>query len=850
MKRPIEISVEQLVTFSGFAAEARRRFPEQADPTQAPRRPDGETCRSEPLKALRRYRQLGSVHILWRDLIGEADIVETGQAISSLARSCLEMALTAAEARVAVDHGELLDEAGQPIRLVVLGLGKFGGDELNFNSDIDLVFAWSGRKATSTGPRRLEAAEWLKRVARELINLIDTVTEDGRVWIVDTRLRPFGDSGALVWSVSAMEQYFLNEGRTWERYAWLKAAPVAGDIETGQRLIDALQPFIYRRYLDYGIFDSLRELHQKIDANSRARSHRDDIKRGAGGIRELEFMVQSQQILRGGHEPGLRQPGFLPALAAAVGLGLIEPDDGEDLTEAYAYLRILENRLQATTGRQGHHLPEDEDTRTRLATLMGFTDWKSLMAETNHHRERVRQHFAERFREPEINGTAIARLWPPEDGLEKRLEQAGFEQAEPIRELLETLHRRTAHRALSAEGRRRLEKLMPLLLSEAGRHQRPALGLDDLLELIEQISRRSAYLALLYERPATLERLIRVFRSSARLAEWIIASPQLLDDLLDPIHGFDLPGIPEQDIDDPESSLHALGRWRQAGYLRTALAELDQRLDAQAASARLTGVAETIIGRVLGLISENEPDLAVIGYGNLGAGLLHYESDLDLVFLHGNGPAPVRTAQRLISFMQMPLPGGRLFEIDTRLRPNGRSGLLVSRLDSFTDYQRTQAWTWEHQALIRARWIGGNPDLANAFEHARGEVLSQRRDPDQLRQDLLEMRQRQKRERKEDGVKALLTDIQYITEFGVLAQATDQPELIEHRQPDQQLQLLADSGWLPASTAQALGKAWQALSSQRHHNWLAREPQDDIDPELTETIAAAWQSRFGPADRG
>lgn len=845
MKRKVDIQADRLPELSAFVAEAWRRFSDHEGPDQIPEKPSPAALRDDPHKALRRYRQLGSVHILWHDLVGEADIAATGQAISALARDCMDMALTAAETRVAAHHGELLDDDGKPIRLSILGLGKLGGDELNFNSDIDLVFAWSGTRATSTGPRRLDSGEWMKRVARELINLLDTVTEDGRVWIVDTRLRPFGDSGALVWSVSAMEQYFLNEGRTWERYAWLKAAPVAGDLETGQRLIDVLQPFIYRRYLDYGIFDSLRDLHQQIDANSRASSHRDDIKRGAGGIRELEFMVQSQQILRGGRESGLRQPGFLPALASAIKLGLIKPDAGQELTAAYGFLRILENRLQATTGRQGHHLPEDEPTQTRLAGLMGSDDWRELMHDTSAHRERVRRHFADRFREPEVGNKAIEKLWPPEAGLNQRLQQAGFDPAEPICELLETLHRRTAHRALSAEGRRRLEKLMPLLLTEAGKHQRPDLGLDDLLQLIEQISRRSAYLALLYERPATLERLVRVFRSSARMASWIIASPQLLDDLLDPIHGFDLPGIPEQEADDPEASLHALGRWRQAGYLRTALAELDQRLDPRAAAARLTGVAETIIGRVLDLISENESDLAVIGYGNLGAGLLHYESDLDLVFLHDDGPAPVRTAQRLISFMQMPLPGGRLFEIDTRLRPNGRSGMLVSHIDSFTSYQREQAWTWEHQALIRARWIGGNSELADHFEQARADVLTQPRETGRTRRDLIEMRQRQRRERAEDPVKALLTDIQYITELGVLCQAAEQPELITQRQPEQQLTLLADAGWISSTMAGSLNDAWQALSGQRHRSWLAREPQAETDPAVAEMVGQAWEQTFG-----
>lgn len=844
MKLAIKIKPDQLPELSAFVAEAWRRFEDHGGPENEPQRPSAEALASDPLKAIRRFRQLASVHILWRDLRGE-DIAATGRAISALARDCLELALDVAEQKVAASHGELVDDQGRPIRLAILGLGKFGGDELNFNSDIDLVFAWSGAKATSSGPRRLEAAEWLKRVARELIALMDTVTEDGRAWIVDTRLRPFGDSGALVWSLPAMEQYFVNEGRTWERYAWLKAAPVAGDIATGQRLIESLQPFIFRRYLDYGIFDSLRDLHHKIDVNSRARSHRDDIKRGAGGIRELEFLVQSQQILRGGREAALRCQGFLPALDAAVEVGLIETEAGEELKAAYEYLRILENRLQAVTGRQGHHLPEDETTRGRLAGLMGQPDWSDLMAEIGAHRERVRQHFAERFREPEADRAGVARLWPPDPGIEQRLEQAGFTNPEAVGALLQTLHQRTAHRALSAEGRRRLERLMPLLLAEAGRHEHPQTGLEDLLRLVEQISRRSAYLALLYERPATLERLVRVFRTSARMAEWIIASPQLLDDLLDPIHGFDLPVVPELEPDDPEASLHALGRWRQAGYLRTALAELDGRLDADAAAARLTGIAETIIENVLGLISEGEPDLAVIGYGNLGARLVHYESDLDLVFLHDEGPAPARTAQRLISFMQMPLPGGRLFEIDTRLRPNGRSGLLVSRLDSFERYQREQAWTWEHQALIRARWIAGKPELAAAFGGARADVLARKRDARQVSQDLAEMRQRQKSERQEDTVKRLLTDIQYIAELGVLTRASAQDELIELRQPIEQLRCLADVGWIEKPRAEALVKAWQRLSGMRHRAWLERADTAEVDGETRALVEEAWVGVFG-----
>ncbi len=845
MKRPIaELEREELGALCGFVAEAWRRFPDAPPPEKPVTPPDATALAEDPAQALRRYRQLASIHLLWNDLTGQADIEATGKTISELARSCLELSLEAAEARIAEAHGRLHDADGKPIRLAILGLGKLGGNELNFNSDIDIVYCFEG-SGQSDGRRRLDAPGWLNRVAREQIALLDNITGHGRVWIVDTRLRPFGDAGALVWSVPAMEQYFLNEGRTWERYAWLKAGPAAGDADSAQQLLDALGPFVFRRYLDYGIFDSLRELHAKIDANSRARSRRDDIKRGAGGIRELEFLVQSQQILRGGHEHGLRARGFFPALAACRQAGLIDDDSGAELHEAYGFLRILENRLQAMSGRQGHHLPDDEQGQAALARLMGAENWSVLVDEIAHHRERVRGHFAERFRDPPAKPLDTPALWPPGADLESNLVEAGFDQPEAVASRLQSVHKRLANRALSAEGHRRLERLMPLLLDEAGRHDPPDTGLDQLLELIDQISRRSAYLALLYERPETLSRLVRVFRASARLADWIVAAPQLLDDLLDPVHGFDLPGLPELNPGDTEASLHALGRWRQTAFLRTALAELDDRLDAVAAGQQLSNIAATIIEQVLSIISEDEPDLAVIGYGNLGAGLMHYESDLDVVFLHGDGPAPVRTAQRLISFMQMPLPGGRLFEIDTRLRPNGRAGLLVSSVESFADYQNNKAWTWEHQALIRARWIAGNPGLAEPFETVRRDVLGQSRAAATVREELSSMRARQQRQRREEAAKRRLTDLQYIAELGILGHAAEHPELIDTRSPPEQFARLREIGWLEAGEADGLIKAWQTLSGLRHRAWLARSPAGELPVETEQVIDAAWQRVFG-----
>jgi glutamate-ammonia-ligase adenylyltransferase len=846
MKRPITLAPESLAELSNYVAEAWRRFPDHPDPTATVEPPDSVALSSNPLAALRRHRQLASVRILWRDLCGESDIKQTGQDISALARRCLECSLEVAEARVAERFGRLKDAEGRPIRLAVLGLGKLGGDELNFNSDLDLVLAYDGT-GTSTGPRRLDAGPWLKQVAQELIALMDTVTAQGRVWIIDTRLRPFGDSGALVWPLPSMEQYFLNEGRTWERYAWLKAGPAAGDLDTADRLLASLRPFVFRRYLDYGIFDRLRELYAHIDSNSRARSPRDDIKRGSGGIRALEFLVQSQQILRGGREPRLRERGFLPALAACRDTGVMPSDTARELEQAYKFLRILENRLQAMTARQGHFLPDDDPGRERLAVLMGHEKWSALIEELDYHRETVRAQFSERFGEPAVPAASDVELWPPPDDLEQRLAKRGFRQPEAAAAALVQLHRRIGRRALSGEGRKRLDRLLPRLLEESARQDPPDDGLEELLGLVEQIAQRSAYLALLYEHPPALARLVRVFRRSARLSEWIIAAPQLLDELLDPVHERTLATPPTVDPGDPETSLHALGRWRQAGYLQTALAELDDRLAAPEAAARLTKVAESIIERVLLVISENEPDLAVIGYGNLGARRVHYDSDLDLVFLHADGPAPVRSAQKLISFMQMPLPGGRLFEIDTRLRPNGRAGLLVSSLEAFGAYQRKRAWTWEHQALIRARWVAGNPDLAAGFEAIRREVLGSRRDPSVTRNELLTMRRRQQHERSERPVKRRLTDLQYIAELGVLLRAAEEPELIDLRTPPDQFEGLAAAGWLTGAQATELSSAWKALTKRRRQGWLERKPATALPADLEELVARIWRDVFETA---
>ena len=837
-----DLSAEDFVSRCAYAAEAMRRWRLDAEwfETDQPVISPGLSVE----QSIRRERQLGAVRILWCELNGAHDVEQTGRALSALAVCCIERALVEAERIVAEKFGDLHDAQGHRARLCVMALGKLGGNELNFNSDLDLVFVHDAQ-GQSDGRRALDAGEYFKRVVIEMTALLETATAQGRGWVVDTRLRPFGQSGALVWSLAAMERYFVDEGRVWERYAWLKARPVAGDVGIGQQLVDLLQPFIFRRYLDYGLFESLRDLHDSIDRKSRSQDSADDIKRGAGGIRELEFLVQSLQLLRGGRLPTLRVSGFLSALRALQQQQLIEPEKTAQIAHHYAFLRALENRLQAVTGRQTHCLPEQQDARHTLALLMGLDDWPSLEKQINDVRAQVSTQFHAQFNKPDDPHRQTHMLWPVSENLEAQLSEAGFEQPELAASAIAQLAKRLARRPQSAEARHRLDRLMPVVFNEILQHDPPDTGLEDMLALIETIARRSAYLALLYERSETLKRMVRVFRRSDRVAGWIINSPHLLDDLLDPINGFFLPELPLLSSDDFEASLNTLARFRQAGFVRTALGQLDESLDRKAARMQLTRLAENVVKAVAELTQANkEQAAAIIGYGNLGAESLHYSSDLDLVFLHEGDTLPLRSVQKLISAMQLPLIGGHLYEIDTRLRPNGSSGMLVSTVNGFAQYQHERAWLWEHQALIRARCISGADDIKQQFERIRRSALCRPRDPVETRQALLEMRQRQRDSRRETPDKSLLTDIQFIAELGVLLHAAEHPRLIEVRATDDQLSLLNQIGWLADAGFTRLIEIQAEANALRDAYYLERDFQASPDASSLASCTALWRKAF------
>lgn len=781
--------------------------------------------RSDWPMLLRRYRAAGSARLVWRDALGLDDVDATLAGSTRLAEICLQTALQALETEFAQRYGTVRSPDGAAQRLVVFGLGKLGGGELNFSSDVDLVYAYP-ENGDSDGTRGLHAEDYFARLGQQLAKLLDETTVDGFSHRVDLRLRPFGNAGRVALSFAAMEQYFQREGRDWERYAWLKARPVAGDLDTGERFLRTLRPFVYRRYLDYGALAGLREMKAAITAEVARKELADDIKRGPGGIREIEFLAQALQLIRGGRETALQQRQLMPALQALVEARQIAPDVGAALAEAYRFLRRLENRLQMLRDEQTHALPENPVDRQRLAIGCGFADWPSLREQLDAHRARVAAEFeallATRRRSAEPS--ALAAYWRglPEAGEATVLADAGFEEAPALDAQLRDFVRTPGVRDLPDATRARLDRVVPALLQAAARSRQPEAALRRALALLQNILRRSSYLALLDEQPEALRRLVDAVSRSALLAERLAAHPLLLDELLDARAAGLLPQRDELRSEceaavaaagsDTEAALQALNEKRHALSFRIALAVLDARQSASDSTRELAWLADAVVAIVLRLaIAETEAAhgqvpgarFAVLGYGSLGGEELGFGSDLDLVFLYdaadgaqSDGPRPLeapryyaRLAQKLVALLGAPTAAGKLYEIDVRLRPDGAKGLLVSTLASFSDYQRERAWTWEHQALVRAHGCAGDASLLSAFEQVRSATLSRPRDPQKLREDVIAMRARMRGELDRSDAARFdlkqgeggLVDLEFLLQFLVLRDSQKHAALLSPR---------------------------------------------------------------------
>jgi glutamate-ammonia-ligase adenylyltransferase len=790
----------------------------------------------------------------------------------------------------------LRDADGVPVRLVVFGLGKLGGEELNFSSDIDLVYAFETDGVSSggdDGARTLEAEAYFTRIGQQLAKLLDEVTADGFCHRVDLRLRPYGNAGRVAWSFAALEQYFQREGRDWERYAWQKARPVAGDIEAGERFLLTLRPFVYRRYLDFGALDGLRAMKAAIAAEVARKELADDIKRGPGGIREIEFLVQALQLIRGGREPGLRGRRLLPAMHALVTAGQVSESAAAALAGAYRFLRRLENRLQMLRDAQTHALPEREDDRARIAGGLGYPDWPALRSALDAHRAQVTAEFdallAPRHRRAAPD--ALAGYWHalPDDGHADVLADAGFADPDSADAMLRDLARSPGVRALSDGARARLDRVLPALLQATVASSQPMLALRRLLALLHNVLRRSAYLALLDEQPAALARLVEVVSHSALLAERLAMYPLLLDELLDARVAGPLPDREQLRAacfavdadDDVEATLQALNEVRQALSFRIAMAVRDGRQPAATSARQLAWLADAVVARVLAL-AETEvahahgrlpsARFAVIGYGSLGGEELGFGSDLDLVFLydanegdgsasasadagvHSDGARPldaarwfVRLGQKVVALLGAVTAAGRLYDVDVRLRPDGAKGLLVSTLASFADYQRTRAWTWEHQALVRARCIGGDPQLCAAYERVRTQTLACARDPATVRADVVAMRRRMRAELDRSDAAAFdlkqgeggLVDLEFLLQALVLIHGATRPALLGPRDTPGMIEALRAADVFDDPTAAGLQAAHTTLLTRGLECTLDRRRRRIAPDESLDVARAA-----------
>lgn len=855
-----------VATASDFAIETFRRQP---DVLQALLRTDGAVPFAAPALAadgagswpalLRRYRQAESTRLIWRDVLGLDQVEDTLRGSSVLAETCLEVALAALESTFVERHGHVRAADGSVQRLVVFALGKLGGGELNFSSDIDIVYAYA-EDGSSDGARSLEAEQYFARLGQQLAKLLDEVTAEGFSHRVDLRLRPYGSAGRVAWSFAALEQYFQREGRDWERYAWQKARPVAGDIAAGESFLQALRPFVYRRYLDFGALEGLRGMKAMIAAEVERREMQDDIKRGPGGIREIEFLAQALQLIRGGREPELQQRGLLASLDALIARRQIEDGTGAALRDDYLFLRRLENRLQMLRDAQTYRLPDNNEDCGRIAATMGYADWPALLVELDAHRAHVSAEFAELLggrRDDDDDGELHA-YWRalPEGGGAGALANAGYADVEAADHQLRQFARGLAAAALPDATRTRLDRLMPALLASSGRAVQPDVALPRALSLVQNVLKRSNYLALLDEQPQALERLVDALSRSALLGERLAAYPVLLDELLDRRAAGELADAATmreaclramvQGDGDVESSLALLNETRQALSFRIALAALDGQQPASASTQQLAWLADAVVEAVVRLarsgLAESHGEIpgarfVVLGYGSLGGEELGFGSDLDLVFLYDGDPAAqsngarpldaarwfARLAQRIVSLLQTPTRAGRLYDVDVRLRPDGASGLLVTSLAAYAEYQRERAWTWEHQALVRARCA--LPDdsglLAKAFEDVRDEVLRRSRDSAELVKQVVEMRQRMRRELDRGDAQWFdlkqgeggLVDLEFLLQALVLRHAHAHPLLCEPRRSVDLVVALAEAGILSAGSTGDVLRAHAVLSA-------------------------------------
>lgn len=789
---------------------------------------------------LRRLRQRVLLRVMARDLAGTADLAEVCETMSELADTSIRCALGWAERALRAPEG----------KLVVVGMGKLGGRELNVSSDIDLVFAY---------PDGSGDHEQFERAGRKLIALLSEITADGFTFRVDMRLRPYGESGPLAASFDALETYFYAQGRAWERYAWIKARPITG--AGHDELASIVRPFVYRKYLDYPTLAAMRGLHADVRRDIARRELASHVKLGPGGIREIEFIVQALQLVRAGREPALAVRPTLKALPLLAERRLLPEDTARSLADCYVFLRRLEHRLQYLDDAQTHLLPEDAGDRARVAAMMDFADWTSLAERLATVRSEVTRQFQDVLAGPAPDSGAAAAAWPDHP------------RASALRESQK-------YAVLPEDSRRRIDQLVPAFAAAAASTPDPEATLARGIDLIEAVARRAAYLALLAERPEALERVAKMIGASSWAAEYVTRHPLLLDELLDdrvlyappdwPAYETTLRAALDATDGDTERQMNLLREHHQGQVFRLLAQDLAGLLTVEKLADHLSELADRTIGIALTeawqLVRGRHcevPRFAVIGYGKLGGKELGYASDLDIIFLYADEDEVaqenyLRLAQRLNNWLTLRTSSGALFDTDLRLRPSGDKGLLVISVSGFEKYQEEAAWVWEHQALTRARYCTGDAKIGEAFEAIRVKILTRERDPVGLAMEVLEMRRKMHAAHpNKSGLFDVkhdaggMIDVEFIVQFLVLAHAHRFPMLCGNLGNIALLRIAADLGLIPAELAEQCRNAYREFRKLQHALRLAgaqyaRVPQEQVANQA-EAVRGLWSQVFAVA---
>ncbi len=831
--------------------------------------------------ALRTLRKRVMLSLIVRDISGLADLNEVMTTISSLADVAVSFALKRLSEWLSLQYGQAMgEESGIPQDLIVVGMGKLGGHELNVSSDIDLIFVYPEDGETS-GPRHISNHEYFTLLGKKLISALHENTPDGYVFRVDMRLRPYGDAGPLAGSFAMLENYYLTQGREWERYAWIKGRPICGS--QYQEMASMLRPFVFRKYLDFGSFSSMRELHGQIRREVQKRELNDNIKLGPGGIREIEFIAQVFQLIRGGKEPALQTRSTLKALDLIAQRELLQPQAVDELREAYFFLRNLEHRLQYLEDAQTQTLPANDADRQLIAEAMKFPDWNAFYTALSSQRQKVTRHFEQVFAAPHSQQQShpLTGMWQgalEEGEAAERLLELGYQNSEETWQRLTRVRQGNRYAQLPESSRARFDALLPPLIEVAAGFPNPDQTLERILKLLENISRRAAYLALLLEYPQTLSQVARLCSASPWVSDYLTQHPVLLDELLDTraLHtapdcartGAELRELLDAATGDTEQQMDILRHFKQAQVFRLVSQDLAGLLSLEKLSDHLSDLADLMLGEALHLCWQglrvrhrDAPRFAIIGYGKLGGKELGYASDLDIIYLYDDDAteAPeiyARLGQRINTWLTSLTSAGMLYDTDLRLRPNGSSGLLVSSVEAFSDYQQNQAWIWEHQALTRARYSAGDKEIGTSFERIRHQVLTQQRDWEKLKQEVLAMRKKMLDSHPNaSGLFDLkhdrggIIDVEFAVQYLVLAHAHAHPELTRNVGNLALLKLAAELGLIPQELAEAARDAYRHFRQWQHALRLqsieyARIEAEQAAPYVT-AVKQLWHIIFG-----